>query len=241
MAARRGQGAHEPVRGQVPERHRRRPVPRLRELDQAGAALAAGDDPPDVFAGNQGYQLDGELVKAGLILPLDKYAEAYGWEESFTPETLQQFSGATTAPRSARATCGVAQTGQSSASSPTRRSSTPRGSTRGARDVRRLPGRAATLRESLPADEPVIALGNKDQYGAIHLWGGIQGAYTPAQDVRDWIFHQDGATFDTEGNLKSLQVLKEWADKGYLGQGDSFNAATTPRRLPPSARARARW
>jgi len=70
----------------------------------------------------------------------------------------------------------------------------------------------------------VVALGNKDQYGAIHLWGGIQGAYTPAQDVRDWIFHQDGATFDTEGNLKSLQVLKEWADKGYLGQGDSFNA-----------------
>jgi raffinose/stachyose/melibiose transport system substrate-binding protein len=82
----------------------------------------------------------------------------------------------------------------------------------------------ATLRESLPADEPVIALGNKDQYGAIHLWGGIQGAYTPAQDVRDWIFHKDGATFDTEGNLQSLQVLKEWADNGYLGKGDSFNA-----------------
>ena len=54
--------------------------------------VAAGDDPPDVFAGNQGYQLDGELVKANLILPLDKYSEAYGWEESFTPETLQQFS-----------------------------------------------------------------------------------------------------------------------------------------------------
>src|SRR5688572_27303490 len=32
---------------------------------------AASDSPPDVFAGNQGYQLDGELVKAGLILPLD--------------------------------------------------------------------------------------------------------------------------------------------------------------------------
>ena len=70
----------------------------------------------------------------------------------------------------------------------------------------------------------MIALGNKDQYGAIHLWGGIQGAYTPAQDIRDWIFQKDGATFDTEGNLKSLQKLKEWADKGYLGKGDSFNA-----------------
>ena len=61
----------------------------------------------------------------------------------------------------------------------------------------------ATLRETLPADEPVIALGNKDQYGAIHLWGGIQGAFTPAQDIRDWIFHKDGATFDTDGQPAS--------------------------------------
>ena len=53
---------------------------------------ASSDNPPDVFAGNQGYQLDGELVKAGLILPLNEYAKAYGWDKSYTPETLQQFS-----------------------------------------------------------------------------------------------------------------------------------------------------
>ena len=35
----------------------------------------------------------------------------------------------------------------------------------------------AKLRSSLPASEPVIALGNKDQYGAIHMWGMVQGAY----------------------------------------------------------------
>ena len=33
--------------------------------------LASGDNPPDVFAGNQGYGIDAELVKAGLIAPLD--------------------------------------------------------------------------------------------------------------------------------------------------------------------------
>src|SRR4051794_41416764 len=52
---------------------------------------ASSNSAPDVFAGNQGYQLDGELVKAGLVLPLDKYAKAYGWDKSYTPETLQQF------------------------------------------------------------------------------------------------------------------------------------------------------
>ena len=42
--------------------------------------VASSDNPPDVFGGNQGYQLDGELVKAGLILPLTEYAKAYGWD-----------------------------------------------------------------------------------------------------------------------------------------------------------------
>ena len=70
----------------------------------------------------------------------------------------------------------------------------------------------------------MIALGNKDQYAALHLWGGIQGAYTPAQDMRDWIFQKDGATFDTEGNLTALEKLKEWADKGYLGKPDQYNS-----------------
>src|SRR2546423_14945479 len=51
----------------------------------------SGNNPPDVAAGNQGYQVDGELVKAGLILPLDKYAKAYGWEKSFSDLALQQF------------------------------------------------------------------------------------------------------------------------------------------------------
>ena len=187
---------------------------------------AAGDDPPDVFAGNQGYQLDGELVKAGLIMPLDDYAEAYGWTDSFTEETLQQFmwseDGSTFGEGNVY---GVAQTGQSVGVFANKAKLDAAGvDPESLETFDDFQAALATLRESLPADEPVIALGNKDQYGAIHLWGGIQGAYTPAQDIRDWIFHKDGATFDTEGNLQSLQVLKEWADKGYLGKGDSFNA-----------------
>jgi len=40
----------------------------------------ASDDGPDLTEGNQGYQTDAQLVKAGLILPLDSYAKAYGWD-----------------------------------------------------------------------------------------------------------------------------------------------------------------
>ena len=188
--------------------------------------VAAGDKPPDVFAGNQGYQVDGELVKAGLIVPLDEYAKAYGWNESYTPETLQQFMWTDDGAKFGEGTLwGVAQSGQSTGvfanMAKLREAGVDPDSLKTFDD---FDAALAKLRESLPADEPVIALGNKDQYGAIHMWGMVQGAYTPAQDMRDWIFQKDGATFDTAGNVESLEKIKEWADKGYLGKGDSFNA-----------------
>jgi raffinose/stachyose/melibiose transport system substrate-binding protein len=188
--------------------------------------VAASDSPPDVFAGNQGYQVDGELVKAGLILPLDEYAKAYGWDQSYTPETLQQFMWSEDGTTFGEGVLwGVAQTGQSTGvfanMAKLRAAGVDPASFETFDDFEAA---LATLREEMPEDEPVIALGNKDQYGALHLWGMIQGAYTPAQDMRDWIFHADGATFDTEGNLTALQKFVEWADKGYLGPGDEFNA-----------------
>jgi raffinose/stachyose/melibiose transport system substrate-binding protein len=188
--------------------------------------VAAGDNPPDVFAGNQGYQVDGELVKAGLILPLDEYAKAHGWNESYTPETLQQFMWSDDGATFGEGTLwGVAQSGQSVGVFTNKAKLREAGVDPAELETfEDFEAALATLREELPADEPVIALGNKDQYGAIHLWGGIQGAYTPAQEVRDWIFHKDGATFDTEGNLTALKKLKEWVDKGYLGKGDAFNS-----------------
>lgn len=189
---------------------------------------AASDTPPDVFAGNQGYQLDGELVKAGLILPLDQYAKAYGWTESYTPETLQQFSWSRDGQKFGEGTLwGVAQSGQSTGVFANAAKLREAGIDPAALETfDDFDAALAKLRKALPADEPVISLGNKDQYGALHLWGMIQGAYTPAQQMRDWVFHKAGATFDTPENVTSLAKLKEWADKGYLGRGESFNGLT---------------
>src|SRR5215211_3594269 len=192
--------------------------------------VASSDKPPDVFGGNQGYQLDGELVKAGLILPLTEYAKAYGWTDSYSPETLQQFKWTDDGKTFGEGTLwGVAQTGQSVGVFANKAKLDAAGvDPASMKTFADFEAALPKLKASLPADEPVVALGNKDQYGAIHLWGMVQGAYTPAQDVRDWIFQKDGATFDTPGNLKSLQVIKDWADKGYMGRGDSFNSRNDP-------------
>src|SRR4051794_8190930 len=140
--------------------------------------VASSDSAPDVFAGNQGYQLDGELVKAGLILPLDKYAKAYGWDKSYTPETLQQFMWSDDGRQFGTGTLwGVAQSGQSTGVfvnlAKLEQAGIDPASLKSFDDFDKA---LATLRAKLPADEPVIALGNKDQYGAIHMWGMVQGA-----------------------------------------------------------------
>src|SRR2546423_14897720 len=44
---------------------------------------ASAPVPPVVYHGNEGYSVDAALVKAGLIVPLDDYAKAYGWETRF--------------------------------------------------------------------------------------------------------------------------------------------------------------
>ena len=68
-----------------------------------------------MFAGNQGYQVDGELVKAGLILPLDKYAKAYGWDDVLhAARRCSSSSGPTDGATFGEGTLyGVAQSGQS--------------------------------------------------------------------------------------------------------------------------------
>ena len=63
----------------------------------------AGPNAPDVVEANQGWPDMGQMVKAGLLLPLDNYAEAYGWDERvsenvnavnrFTPDGAQFGTG----------------------------------------------------------------------------------------------------------------------------------------------------
>src|ERR687893_2900773 len=123
--------------------------------------VAAGDSPPEVFAGNQGYQVDGELVKAGLILPLDEYAKAYGWDESYTPETLQQFMWTDDGTKFGEGTLwGVAQTGQSTGvfanMAKLRKAGVDPADFKTFED---FDAALAKIKQSLPADEPVIALG----------------------------------------------------------------------------------
>ena len=183
-----------------------------------------GSNPPDVVAGNQGYQVDGAIVKAGLVEPLDRYAAAYGWNDWYSPQSLQQFKWTKDGQFGTGQLWGIAQTGQNVGIFVNTKKAQELGiDPASLTSFDDLQAALQKARGELPKSEPVIALGNKDQYPALHMWGLIQGAYEDPQAARDWIFHADGATFDTDGNKEALNVLKQWGDDDYLGSSDDYN------------------
>ena len=165
-------------------------------------------------------------MKAGLILPLDKYAKAYGWDKWWRPRPAADSSGPTTARRSARARLwGVAQTGQTvgvfvNKKKLRRRRRRPRRAedfadfdTALAEAARRSCRRRA--RSSSSATRSATARSTSS--------AACQGAYATAQPIRDWIFHVPGSTFETPQNIKALTKLEEWAQERATSASD-YNA-----------------
>ena len=58
------------------------------DLNTTLKLAVSGDRAPDVVQANQGRQVMGQLVKGGLLRPLDEYAEAYGWADRYAPVLL---------------------------------------------------------------------------------------------------------------------------------------------------------
>jgi raffinose/stachyose/melibiose transport system substrate-binding protein len=187
-------------------------------------ALASGSG-PDVTEGNQGYQTDAQLVKAKLIIPLDKYVKKYRWDKLYAPSTWGMFRWTPDGKTFGKGPIwGIAQTGQNVVAFLNKKKLVAAGI-----NPNKLPktfaaweGMLKTLRAKLPEDDPVIMAGNKEGYGFIHLFGGIWGASVDPASVRNWIYHRKGSRYDTPGTIKALSRLQAWAKAGYFNE--DYNA-----------------
>jgi raffinose/stachyose/melibiose transport system substrate-binding protein len=176
--------------------------------------MASGDNPPDVFAGNQGYGTDGELVKAGLILPLDKYADAFGWKDAFGEGTLQQFRWTPDGKHFGEGSVyGVGSAGEAVGLFYNEKKLKALGYDGPPETFDQL---EEMLAKAKAAGEQPIMAGNQEGWPAIHIWGSIQGQFAAAQQVRDTILGTEGGTFDTPENREAANKLAEWVSKGYF-------------------------
>ncbi|MGW4551404.1 ABC transporter substrate-binding protein [Streptomyces violaceorubidus] len=177
---------------------------------------ASGTRPPDLFQGNIGYAVDGTLVKARLVRPLDDVAAAYGWITGTGASTLApaRWNGSGTAFGS----------GNLYGMSPISEVQGIYYNKALLKKVGLKPPRSlADLEKALPvvekAGEQPIMLGNSDQYAATHLFSDLAVTHQSPASVRDWIGGRAGSTFVTAGNEKAAATMADWAKKGYFGPG----------------------
>ncbi|MFD1718245.1 extracellular solute-binding protein [Georgenia deserti] len=179
-----------------------------------------GEDAPDVTQVNNSRSQMGQYVGAGQLLPLDDYAEAYGWHDRFGDSVLQNSSyspdGVTFGEGSVY---GLPQVGEVVGVYYNRDKLDELGL--------EVPQTWSEFVDQLPAiadrGETPLMLGNLDQWPALHVFGPVQGAYVDPAEIRDLGFGNAGATWTDDANLQAAATVQEWAEEGYFGDG--FNGA----------------
>src|SRR5690349_4960600 len=171
---------------------------------------------PDVAAINQGRTSMGALVEAGLILPLNKYADQYGWWDRYAPVLHA------------------------------RNSFTEDGSVYGEGNMYGMSNTAevvgayywkeafdgmglkipttfaefeALLKTIKDAGRTPIAFGSLDGWPAIHEYSAIQHPLSTVKAIDDFIFRREGGTFADDANLEAAKDLVSWVDAGYFPDG----------------------
>jgi raffinose/stachyose/melibiose transport system substrate-binding protein len=178
----------------------------------------SGPHPPDVVEVNQGWPDMGQLVKAGLLLPLDNYASAYGWDErvsqgvrsvsSWSSDGSQFGSGSLFGYTSMGEIVGVYYNKRMLA------------------DLGlEVPTTLDEFEEDLAAAEQAgeipIQFGNNDAFPGIHEFAVIQDRMASVQELSDFIFGSRGeqGSFDTPENVRAATTLQNWAKAGYFTPG----------------------
>src|SRR5215212_9583704 len=170
------------------------------DLNTTLKLAVSGPKAPDVVEANQGRPVMGQLVKGGLLNPLDSYADGYGWKDrwSKTLLDLNRFS-ADAKQFGAGNLYGVSQMGEIV------------GVFYNKDKVKTVPSTFAEfeqmLAKSKKAGEVPISFGNLDKFGGIHEFQTVQNAFAGKDAVRDFVFAKDGASFETPENLEAAKKL----------------------------------
>jgi raffinose/stachyose/melibiose transport system substrate-binding protein len=176
----------------------------------------SGANPPDVVEANQGYPDMGAFVKAGLLQPLDSYADKYGWRTRY-PKTLLDLNSFTPDGTSfgSGTLYGISQTGEIVGVYYNKQKL----SQLGIAVPKTWADFEAALAKVKAAGQLPIVFGNKDQWPAIHEFGVLQDQLAGKDDVRNLVFGKPGATWDSPQTTQAATLLQTWARNGYLSPG----------------------
>ena len=191
---------------------------------QVGLALS-GNEVPDVVQINNARADMGEFVKAGQLFDLSKYADAYGWRDRFSASILGKMSYSPDGVTFGEGNLyGLPQTGEIV------------GIFYSQKTLDELGGKVPTtwdeyfalLDAAKGAGKQPMSLGNIEKWPALHVFGPLQAAFVPADQVVSLGMGNKGADWTSAENLEALGKFAEWGSNKYFGDspnGLDYDAA----------------
>ncbi|MDP9184277.1 MAG: extracellular solute-binding protein [Actinomycetota bacterium] len=178
----------------------------------------SGPQGPDVVETNQGWPDMGSLVKFGLLLPLDNYAQAYGWDKRVSQNVLAVSSWSSDGKNFGTGSLyGYTTMGEIIGVYYNKQMLADLGL--------QLPTTLAEFEQDLEvakqAGQIPIQFGNNDAFPGIHEYAVIQDRVASVDYLTNLIFgtQSDQLSFDTPENLQAATTLQDWANKGYFTPG----------------------
>ncbi|WP_344393943.1 ABC transporter substrate-binding protein [Streptomyces vastus] len=162
-----------------------------------------------------------DLAQDGHILDLAPYREAYGWDESIPPVSLDQL----TAGLRSEATGGRALFGV-----PAGLSMTGIYYNKELAEKAGIDGPPRTLAEfedqlaaAKDADLTPLGVGGLDT-GGLHLWAALLNQTMPMDDYWDWVNGTKDATIENRAGITASRLVVEWGRKGYYNESANGTA-----------------
>jgi raffinose/stachyose/melibiose transport system substrate-binding protein len=162
---------------------------------------------PDVVEANQGRPIMGQLVKAGLLRPLDPYARAYGWQNRYSSVLLDLNKFSSDGRQFGSGNLyGLSQMGEIV------------GVFYNKAKVKQVPKTlddfVAQVNEAKKQGDVPIQFGNLDKWPGIHEYETVLARTADKQAVRDFVFAREGASFDNPQFTQAAKTIQSWAKNG---------------------------
>jgi raffinose/stachyose/melibiose transport system substrate-binding protein len=171
--------------------------------------LLASDNPPDLIR----LPTFVTFAKQGLLMNLDKYATAFGWDA--WPVPLQFARMDANGVRGSGTLYAMGLNYQLTGVFYNKKLAAQIGMTEPPKTLAELDDLLAKAKAA--GLQPIMEWGSaKSGMGLAFPLQQLMAAMGPTQPINDWIFDKPGATIDTPTNLKAAQHLEQWIKAGYF-------------------------
>lgn len=172
--------------------------------------LLAGDNPPDLIR----LPTMVSFAKQGLLMNLDDYAAAFGWDEWPVPQLDQNRVGAD-GTRGSGSLYAMGLNYSLTGVFYNKEQAAQIGMTEPPATLAEFEELLAKAKEASLL--PIMQWGSaKSGMGLAFPLQNLMASIGDSGPINDWIFQKEGATIDTESNLEAAQHLQTWIESGYF-------------------------